>query len=107
MLEKALFVTKLFLDGWEKLLSEDVLVPFFIHGCVLVQNCVSPLPWLRSNPTHEWSQDALMLALSVLRANIVSYILTTPLKRMLILSTHTRRNQSTQNEISTQLVEKH
>ena len=27
MLEKALFVTKLFLDGWEKLLSDDVLVP--------------------------------------------------------------------------------
>ena len=26
MLEKALFITKLFLDGWEKLLSEDVLV---------------------------------------------------------------------------------
>ena len=39
MLEKGLFVTKLFLDGWEKLLSEDVLVPFFIHGCVLRQNC--------------------------------------------------------------------
>uniref|UniRef100_A0A8C7HGZ0 GTPase activating Rap/RanGAP domain like 3 n=1 Tax=Oncorhynchus kisutch TaxID=8019 RepID=A0A8C7HGZ0_ONCKI len=39
MLEKALFVTKLFLDGWEKLLSEDVLVPFFIHGRVLRQNC--------------------------------------------------------------------
>jgi NADH:ubiquinone oxidoreductase subunit H len=35
MLEKALFVTKLFLGGWEKLLSEDVLVTFFIHGCVL------------------------------------------------------------------------
>ena len=30
MLEKALFVTKLFLDGWEKLLSEDVFVPFFM-----------------------------------------------------------------------------
>ncbi len=26
MLEKALFVTKLFLDGWEKLLLEDVFV---------------------------------------------------------------------------------
>ena len=39
MLEKALFITKLFLDGWEKLLWEDVLVPFFIHGCVLRQNC--------------------------------------------------------------------
>jgi hypothetical protein len=38
MLEKALFVTKLFLAGWEKLLSEDVLVSFFIHGCVLRQN---------------------------------------------------------------------
>ena len=37
MLEKALFIIKLFLD--EKLLSEDVLVPFFIHGCVLRQNC--------------------------------------------------------------------
>jgi hypothetical protein len=39
MLEKALFITNLFLDGWEKLLSEDVLVPFFILGCVLGQNC--------------------------------------------------------------------
>ncbi len=28
MLEKALFVTKLFLDGWEKLLLEDVFVSF-------------------------------------------------------------------------------
>ena len=34
MLEKALFVTILFLDGWEKLLSEDVLVPFFIYKIV-------------------------------------------------------------------------
>ena len=39
MLEKALFVTELFLDGWEKLLSEDVLVPFFSQACVLRQNC--------------------------------------------------------------------
>ena len=39
MLEKALFVSKPFLDGWEKLLSEDVLVPFFVHGCVVRQNC--------------------------------------------------------------------
>ena len=39
MLEKALFVAKLFLDGWEKLLSEDVLVPFLIHGCVLRKFC--------------------------------------------------------------------
>ena len=23
---------------------------------------MSPLPWLRSNPTHEWCQDALLLA---------------------------------------------
>ncbi|PIO12234.1 hypothetical protein AB205_0114930 [Aquarana catesbeiana] len=38
MLEKALFLTKLSLDGWEKLLSKDVFVPFFIHGCVLRQN---------------------------------------------------------------------
>ena len=30
MLEKALFITKLFLDSWEKLLSEDVSVLFFI-----------------------------------------------------------------------------
>jgi hypothetical protein len=34
MLENALFITKLFLDGWEKLLSEDVLVPYFIHSYV-------------------------------------------------------------------------
>ena len=39
MLEKALFVTKLFLDGLEKLLSEDGAVPFFIHGCGLRQIC--------------------------------------------------------------------
>ncbi|CAB1459127.1 unnamed protein product [Pleuronectes platessa] len=31
MLEKALFVTKLFLDGWEKLLSEDVLSDCVCH----------------------------------------------------------------------------
>ena len=42
MLEKVLFVTKLFLDGWENLLSEDVLVSFFIHDCEhsqFRQNC--------------------------------------------------------------------
>jgi hypothetical protein len=30
MLEKALFFTELFLEGWEKLHSEYVLVPFFM-----------------------------------------------------------------------------
>lgn len=29
------------LDGWEKLLSEGVLVPFFICGCVLHGKIVS------------------------------------------------------------------
>jgi hypothetical protein len=51
MLEKALFVSKLFLDGWEKLLSEDVLVPFFIDGCVLVSE---PTPLAEKQP-HTWS----------------------------------------------------
>ena len=51
MLEKALFVTKLFLDGWEKFLLEDVFL-----GKIVSE------PWLRSNTTHEWSQDALLLA---------------------------------------------
>ena len=50
MLEKALFVTKLFLDGWEKLLSEDVLVPFFIHGCVLRQIVSEPTPLAEKQP---------------------------------------------------------
>ena len=50
MLEKALFVTKLFLDGLEKLLLEDVLVPFFIHGCVLRQNVSEPTPLAEKQP---------------------------------------------------------
>lgn len=33
MLEKALFVTKLFLDSWEKLLLEDVLIPLPYFEC--------------------------------------------------------------------------
>ena len=48
MLKKALFVTKLFLDGWEKLLLEDVLVPFFIHGCVLPLAEKQPHTWMVS-----------------------------------------------------------
>uniref|UniRef100_A0A8L0DPN4 GTPase activating Rap/RanGAP domain like 3 n=1 Tax=Oncorhynchus mykiss TaxID=8022 RepID=A0A8L0DPN4_ONCMY len=39
MLDKALFVTKLFLDGWEKLLSEDVLV-----SCTVMLSCLCPFP---------------------------------------------------------------
>lgn len=39
-------LTKLFLDGYKKLLSEDVLVPFFIYGCVLKQMWVSSFPCL-------------------------------------------------------------
>lgn len=35
MLEKAEIVSRLFLDDWEKLLSQDVLVRFFIPGCAL------------------------------------------------------------------------
>ena len=57
MLEKALFITKLFLDGWEKSLSEDVLVPFFIQGCVL--KIVSEPTRLAEKQPHTWSQDAL------------------------------------------------
>jgi hypothetical protein len=45
MAEKALFVTKLFLDGWEKLLSEDVLVTFFLFMAVFLSKIVSePTP---------------------------------------------------------------
>lgn len=29
--------------------------------CSSAKLWVSPFPWLRSNPTHEWSQDALLL----------------------------------------------
>ena len=50
MLEKALFVTKLFLDGWEKLLSGDVLVPVFIHVCVLRQIVSEPTPLAEKQP---------------------------------------------------------
>lgn len=32
MLEEAEIVSRLFLDDWEKLLSQDVLVRFFIPG---------------------------------------------------------------------------
>ena len=73
VLEKALFVTKLFLDGWEKLLSEDVLVPFFIHGCVLRQNCewAHSLGW-EATPhmnglrmLYCWHDTGLMVALTL------------------------------------------
>lgn len=47
ILEKTLFVIKLYLTGWEKLLSGDALGPMFIHECVLRQICeeVQPLGW--------------------------------------------------------------
>ena len=48
MLEEALFVTKLFLDGWEQLLSEDVLVPFM---AVFLGKIVSePTPLAEKQP---------------------------------------------------------
>ena len=50
MLEKALFVTKLFLDGCEKLLSEDMLIPIFIHGCVLGKTVSEPTPLAEKQP---------------------------------------------------------
>ena len=71
MLEKVLFVTKLFLDGWEKLLSEDVLVPFFIHGCVLGRIVSEPTP-LAEKQLHTcllmfycWHDTGLMVALTL------------------------------------------
>ncbi|KAG2467045.1 EIF3H factor, partial [Polypterus senegalus] len=48
MLEKVLLVTKLLVDGWEKLLSEDILVPFFIQGCVLRPNFQYQMEMMRS-----------------------------------------------------------
>ena len=73
MLEKALFITKLFLDGWEKLLSEDLLVPFLSHGCVLRQNCEwdHSLGW-EATPhmngirmLYCWHDTGLMVALTL------------------------------------------
>ena len=73
MLEKALFVTKLFQDGWEKLLSGDVLLPFFIRGCVLRKNCewAHSLGW-EATPhmnglrmLYCWHDTGLMVALTL------------------------------------------
>jgi len=50
-------ITKLLLDCLEKLPFQDVLIPFFIHDSVLAQ-----LFWLKSNPTHGWSQDASLFS---------------------------------------------
>lgn len=44
MLKKATFVSKQFMGNWEKLLSEESLVPFFNHGWCLMQNCPTPFP---------------------------------------------------------------
>ena len=50
MLEKAFFVTKLFLDGWEKLLS-DVFVPFFLFMAVFLGKIVrEPTPLAEKQP---------------------------------------------------------
>ena len=50
MLEKALFVTKLFLDGWEKLLSEDVLTPFLFMAVFLGKIVSEPTPLAEKQP---------------------------------------------------------
>ena len=50
MLEKALFVTKLFLDGWEKLLSEDLLVPFLFMAVFLGKIVSEPTPLAEKQP---------------------------------------------------------
>lgn len=46
--KKALFRSKLLLDGWEKLLLVDILIPLLIHE------------WM-NDLTHEWSQNASLL----------------------------------------------
>lgn len=72
MLEKLLFITKMFLDGMDKLFSQDVLVPFFIHGCVLGQNYESAQSiQLRNSHTHEWGVDALLLGALLVRSPII------------------------------------
>lgn len=43
MLKKATFIGKQFMSNWEMLLPEMVLVPLFIHGWFLMQNCPTPL----------------------------------------------------------------
>ena len=50
MLEKALLVTKLFLDGWEKLLSEDVFHSLFMT--VFFCKIVSKLTPLAEKQAH-------------------------------------------------------
>ena len=62
MLEKALFVTKLFLDGWEKLLWVDVLDNSLFMAVFLGKIVSEPTPLAEKQPTHEWSPDALLLA---------------------------------------------
>jgi len=64
MLENARIITKLVLDRWEKLLLQNVLIPFFFHGSVSGQNSEreSPDPWMKRNPTNGWSQDFSLLA---------------------------------------------
>ena len=50
MLEKALYVTKLFLDGWEKLLSEDVLVHSLLMAVFLGKIVSEPTPLAEKQP---------------------------------------------------------
>jgi NADH:ubiquinone oxidoreductase subunit H len=50
MLEMALFITKLFLDGWEKLFSEDVLVPFIFMAMALGKIVSEPTPLAEKQP---------------------------------------------------------
>ena len=50
MLEKPLFVTKLLLDGWEKLLSEDVLVHSLYMTLFLGKIVSEPTPLAEKQP---------------------------------------------------------
>jgi len=52
--ENAQITTKLLQGRREKLLFQNVLIPFFIYGSVLGR--------IVREPTHEWSQDASLFA---------------------------------------------
>lgn len=72
-LEEALFVTKLFLDGWEKLLSEDVFIYHFLFIAVFLGIIMRERTPLSKWPTahinglrmlYSWHDTGLMLMLT-------------------------------------------
>jgi len=60
MLENAQIITKLLLDHWWKFLWQDILTPYS-WWCFGAELCESPLPWMKTNTTYDWSQDASLL----------------------------------------------